>query len=314
MPFRPILSAICTHTYNLSKFLVSSLTPLLSSLFMINDTFSFLEELRSFNFDTDKDFMASFDVNLLFTNIPLDETVDVVVNKAFNNSALYNGFSALQFHKLLCLSVKNCFFLFNNCLYKQIDGVAMGSPLGPYFANTFLSFHERNWIANCPPEFKPLFFRRYVDDCFAIFSSPDHVPPFHEYLNSQHPNISFICEFENNSALSFLDILIDCWNGFSTSVYQKPSFTGLFTHFDSFIPISYKRGLVYTLVNHYQLFHSELLNLKNGYPNTFLDSCIRVLLINCSVRPHETQTHLTKLFLNFLSLSQVHSTNPNSNW
>ena len=162
----------------------------------------------------------------------------------------------------------------------------MGSPLGPFFANTFLSFHECNWIANCPPQFKQLFFCRYVDDCFAIFSSPDHVWPFHEYLNSQHLNISFTRAFENNSTLPFLDILIDHSNRISTSVYRKPSFTGLFTHFDSFTPISYKRGLVYTLVNHYfkifsshQLFHSKLLNLKklllnNGYPDTFLDSCI----------------------------------------
>ena len=152
---------------------------------MTNDTFSFLEELQSFNFDTDKVFMASFNVNSLFTNVPLDETIDIA-NKGFNNSALCNGFSASLFRKLLCLSVKNCFFLFNNRLYEQIDGVAMGSPLGPYFANTFLSFHERNWIANCPPEFKLLFFRCNVGDCFAIFSSPDHIQPFHEYLNSQH--------------------------------------------------------------------------------------------------------------------------------
>ena len=51
-------------------------------------------------------FMTSFDVNSLFTNVPLDETIDIIVNKAFNNSALYNGFSTSQFRKLLCLSLK----------------------------------------------------------------------------------------------------------------------------------------------------------------------------------------------------------------
>ena len=120
--------------------------------------------------------------------------------------------------------LKIVFFLFNSSLYEQIDSVAMGSPLGTFFANTFLSFHEHNWIANCPPEFKLLFFRHHVDDGFAIFSSPGHAWPFYEYLNSQHPNISFTCKFENNSTLPFLDILIDHWNGFSTSIYRKPSF------------------------------------------------------------------------------------------
>ena len=69
---------------------------------------------------------------------------------------------------MLCLGVKNGHFLFNNSLYEQVDGVAMGSPLGPLFANIFLAFHERSWLTNCPLEFKPLFFRRYIDDCFAF--------------------------------------------------------------------------------------------------------------------------------------------------
>ena len=53
--------------------------------------------------------MASFDINSLFTNVPLDETIDIIVKKAFNNSALHSGFSVTQLRKLLCLSVKNFF-------------------------------------------------------------------------------------------------------------------------------------------------------------------------------------------------------------
>ena len=74
-----------------------------------------------------------------------------------------------------------------------------------------------------------------MHDCFVIFRSPNHVRPFQVYLKSQHPNISFTSELETNSKLLFLDILIDrSDNGFSTSVYRKPSFTALFTKFDSF--------------------------------------------------------------------------------
>ena len=69
LPFRPILSASGIHSYNLSKFLVSLLTPILNSPFIISDTFSFLEDLRSCNSDNNV-FMASFDVNSLFTNVP----------------------------------------------------------------------------------------------------------------------------------------------------------------------------------------------------------------------------------------------------
>ena len=166
----------------------------------------------------------------------------------------------------------------------------MSSPLGHLFANIFLAFHERSWLPNCPLEFKPLFFRRYIDDCFVIFCSRNHVRPFLDYLNSQHPNITFTSELEIDSTLPFLDTLIDRSDGFSTSVYRKPTFTGLFTSFDSFVPLSYKRGLVYTLLDRYfkicssfHHFHAKVLKLKklllrNGCPEVFHYRCTCVFL------------------------------------
>ena len=59
--------------------------------------------------------------------------------------------------------------MFDNDYYQQIDGVAMGSPLGPTLANAFLSYHEQTWLENCPSEFKPVLYRRYVDDIFVLF-------------------------------------------------------------------------------------------------------------------------------------------------
>ena len=52
-------------------------------------------------------------------------------------------------------AVKDIIFLFNGKTYLQIDGVGMGNPLGPTFANLFLCFHENNWLQNCPLQFKP---------------------------------------------------------------------------------------------------------------------------------------------------------------
>ena len=76
----------------------------------------------------------------------------------------------------------------------------MGSPLGPLFANIFLSFHETTWLSSCPTNFKPLLYRRYVDDTFLLFRSRDHIPLFLAYLNRQHPNVNFTCEVETNMA------------------------------------------------------------------------------------------------------------------
>ena len=235
--------------------------------------------------------MASFDIKSLFTNIPLDETIGIIVNKCFSNASRFHGLTLQQFTNLLTMTVKNCHFLFDGKLYHQKDGVAMGSPLGPLFANIFLSFHERSWLTDCPHTFKPMFYRRYVDDCFLIFQSSEQVVPFLDYLNSKHPNIQFTHELENNGSLSFLDINITRTNGhFSTSVFHELISTGLFTNFNSFIPMTYKKGLLLSLISRYfnicssyHSFHSELQNFKqifscNGYPATLIDNCIRFFL------------------------------------
>ena len=290
-PLRPIISSIGTHCYKVAKFFVPLLRPFSTNPLTITDTFSFVQELLNLPFNTNNVVMASFDIKSLFTNIPLDETIDIIVNKCFSNASRFHGLTLQQFTNLLTMTVKNCHFLFDGKLYHQKDGVAMGSPLGPLFANIFLSFHERSWLADCPHIFKPMFYRRYVDDCFLIFQSSEQVVPFLDYLNSKHPNIQFTHELENNGSLSFLDINITRTNGhFSTSVFHKLTSTGLFTNFNSFIPMTYKKGLLLSLISRYfnicssyHSFHSELQNFKqifscNGYPASLIDNCIRSFL------------------------------------
>ena len=74
--------------------------------------------------------MASFDIKSLFTNIPLDEAINIATESLFpQNDVSLLGFTSEVFRKLLQFAVKNVLFVFNNQLYQQIDGVAMGSPL-----------------------------------------------------------------------------------------------------------------------------------------------------------------------------------------
>ena len=96
--------------------------------------------------------------------VPLDETIDIAANSLYSDNNSFLSLSITQFRKFLGLAVKNILFPFNDKLYRQIDGVAMGSPLGPSFANIFLCFHETLWLQNCPSDFKPALYRRYVDD------------------------------------------------------------------------------------------------------------------------------------------------------
>ena len=112
--------------------------------------------------------MGSLDVDLLFTSIPLEGTVNISTNLLYNNENVIEGINKSEFKNLLSLPTQELYFIFNDVLYKQKDGVAMGSSLGPTMANVFLSFYEVKWLEQCPMEFKPVFYRRYVDDIFFL--------------------------------------------------------------------------------------------------------------------------------------------------
>ena len=112
--------------------------------------------------------MANFDVESLFTNIPLQETIDLCVKLLFNGKSNIDGFTLTDFHQLLTITMSESLVLFDGEYYKQIDGVAMGSPLRPTFGNIFLSYHEQIWLKNCPCEFKSVIYKRYVDDTFLL--------------------------------------------------------------------------------------------------------------------------------------------------
>ena len=98
--------------------------------------------------------------------------------------------------------------MFNNKSYKQIDAVAMGSPLHTALTNIFICSFENKWLKHCPYDLKPVFYRLYVDVIFVLFSSLDHAENFKKYLSSNYPYINFSSETENNGRLFFLDIKI----------------------------------------------------------------------------------------------------------
>ena len=129
--------------YNLATFLVPILNPLTKSEYTVKDSFQFAEEICEQDPTLS---MGSLDVDSLFTNIPLDETIDICVKQLFERTDTVEGFKKSELKQLLCLATRESYFIFNGLLYKQINVVAMGSPLGPSLADAFLSYHEKNWL------------------------------------------------------------------------------------------------------------------------------------------------------------------------
>ena len=127
-----------------------------------------------------------------------------------------------EFKTLLEFAAKNALILFNGKYYEKIDGVAMGSPLGPTLSNLFLCHWEEIWLKECSDKFMPVYYKRYMDDTFLLFSTRDHIKKFLRFINSRHKNMSFTYEVENNDKLPFLDILVIREDKeFTTNVYRK---------------------------------------------------------------------------------------------
>ena len=257
------MSALNSPTYKLAKFLIPNLKPLKTNEFTVKDSFHFAEEIVDQQHDL---FMGSLDVDSLFTNIPLEETIEICTNELFKESETVEGLSKTEFKELLSLATKESHFIFDGTLYKQIDGGAMGSSPGPTLADASLFYHEKNWYEHCPLEYRPLYYRGYVDDIFLLFNSAEHLKRFHSYLNFRDLIISFTIENEKDNRMSFLDVSIIREKGkFTTSVHRKPTFSGMYTHFDSFSPSCSKIGLLHTLLyrcfricSDWTKFHLEL--------------------------------------------------------
>ena len=148
--------------------MIPILEPLTHNEFTIEDSFNFAKEITTYDSSLG---MASLDVEFLFTNIPLNETINNCVSDLHNKN-LYNGkLSKRDPFKLLETATSESSFIFDYLLYKHIDGVAMGSPLCPTLANAFLCHYKKEWLGNCPILFKPMIYKRYVDHIFVLFSS-----------------------------------------------------------------------------------------------------------------------------------------------
>ena len=265
IPLRPVLSTTGSFNYEMSRFMVSLLSPLTTNIFTICDSFSFVSEILKVR--NDNYVMASFDVKSLFTNIPVVETSNIILEKLFPTSeSVYEGFNKKQFSKMINNCTENNLFLFNNDAYIQLDGCPMGGCISPTLANIFLCHHETMWLEECPLAFKPVFYRRYVDDTFVLFREQSHIKLFLDYLNEKHQRIKFTVEIEKHGCLSFLDVLVSkIQSGFETNTFHKATDTGLGLKFDSAVSSRYKFNLIDCLLDRAYKINSNYKNLCSEF-------------------------------------------------
>ena len=288
VPLRPILSMSNAPQQEMAKWLGEILQPVVTKYGKraLKDTFEFCDAIEEFGMENlvDGSFMCSFDVVSLFTNIPLRETIDIALDSLYRDPQIQRPSQPEELlRKMLLKATTDVEFSFDGNMYKQVDGVAMGSSLGPTLANIFVGFQE----SRIEDEKWPRFYRRFVDDTFSVFLDEDQALAFFRVLNQLHPALQFTMESEADAKLPFMDVLVQRRNGrFLRSVYRKPTFTGLYTRWDSFAPTHQKVALIKSLSSRARKICSEsmleqefekLTNifLENGYPTGVINKHLR---------------------------------------
>ena len=106
---RPILSALNTGAYKWTKFFVPLLQHLTSNEFTLKDSFEFAKIICEQDAGL---FMASLDVDYLFTNVPLEETINIYVYELFKSNSSIHGLNKKQIIEMLSLTIKESIILF----------------------------------------------------------------------------------------------------------------------------------------------------------------------------------------------------------
>ena len=296
--------------HQLAQWLTSVIDPVLSlySTYCISDFFTFADKVKTFNFPPSV-FLCSYDVCSLFTNVPLAETIETCADALYDGELTPPPFPRAVFVELMQTATSSVEFSFNNIMHRQVDGVAMGSPLGPSLAIIFVGYYEALLFKRVN---KPLMYYRYVDDTFAVFNDEE----FFSHLNSLHPSLRFTFEKECNWTLPFLDVLVEKNDHeFVTSIYRKPTFTGQYIRWNSFCPMKRKTNLISTLVHRALVICSkstlenELSNIRsilmnNGYPEATINT-VMTKKINQFRRPTQFGPKKCPVYLHLPWLSKV---------
>ena len=325
IPFRPVVSMICTAEYNLGKYLDKCIKRHIPSKFMLDSTSSFLDRISNFVFKP-SDVLISFDVVSLFTNVPLKETISEIAEIVYKSDSPPT-FGKDVFIRLMEFATSGM-FLYNDRLYKQTDGVTMGSPLGPTLANFCLGILESKMFENGlngPDSSQyPALYLRYVDDIFCVFREGVPYQAFLDKLNDLHPNLKFTYEL-GPKMLPFLDTCISLptssTDSFTSKIFRKSSYTSLILNFSAMCPQKWKFGLIqcllhraYMISSSWDIFHKEVeflknLFIRNGYPVKTFYTCLRRFVNNKFKK--DTKTKIvddkveTMFFIPYIGMSSV---------
>lgn len=252
-PLRPIVSMVGTLFAGVSRYLADVLAPYgrdgASYVLNAADVVNGIQSIEDF---TDGQ-LVSYDVDSLFTSIPVVESLEVIRGRLSGDPSVVER-SKLQVCELIRLvefCLTRCYFVFEGDVYIQNDGIAMGSSLSVVVANIYMFHFEEMALQEGMSRGLqvPDVWMRYIDDILARFKGDaEDVRVYLDFLNSLRPTIKFTVEEENEGMLPFLDIAIRRGpDGVKRSVFRKATHRNGYLERTSCHPKSVFRGVVGSL-------------------------------------------------------------------
>ena len=262
-------------TKRLSELLDKILKPLVPQLkSYVKDDWDFLSKLPA---DCNKQCeLVSCDVVSLYTSIPHDLGLEALRYWLEKSRAIIPSRFTDQFVlEAAAFVLKNNHFKFDNQLYLQLIGTAMGTDFAPPYACLTMGFLEETKLEPellkhyTPSQSREILenFLRYIDDGFILWLLDLDLELFKTIMNSLHPSIKFTFELGQEinredrliKILNFLDILIMLHSDgkIETDIYYKDTNSHDYLHYSSHHPEHVKNNIPYTLAKKIIVFCSS---------------------------------------------------------
>jgi hypothetical protein len=188
-------------------------------------------------------YKVSFDISL-FTNVPVDEALQVIRSKLHNDDTLL----VKIIMEWLEVCLRTTYFQVNK-LFQQKTGMAMASSLLPIVSNIFMEHFEE--LALESVQYKPSLWLWYIGETFVVWPhGKQQLQSFLSQINSVRPSIQFTREMKSQSAIPFLNLLVIRKEmTLAIKVHREPTHTGRYLNFKPNYPLHVKSGLIQSLHN-----------------------------------------------------------------
>lgn len=221
IPGRPIVSSNSTATYHTSVYLDRELQCILKHLNTVcTSSRQVINTLNNRSFNAESIIMCA-DITSLYPNIPIDLGI-TVVKEVLQRVNIMPQIQQKIIIKLLTWVLKNNYCIFNEIIYLQIKGTAMGTPVAVTYSNIFIYGIEQPILQ----EINTQYYTRYIDDIFSVFNTTEEAQEFLRIFNSYCPTIKLESVTINQTGI-FLDLELKLIKNNNTNIithkiYQKP--------------------------------------------------------------------------------------------